>query len=368
MHRIPIDRLEPGMMIARNVLSADGRILLTKNSILNNHYILKLRSMGLGSLYIKDNLSDIEIPEIISTQVKTAVSTALKNTMNNFANQKKIDMAMMQRSVKLLIEDIISNRNLIIQLEDIRSYSDYLMFHSINVAVFSIMTGLSMGYGEGTLTELALGALLHDIGMIAIDPEILYKPGNLTEEEINKVKQHPEIGFNVLRSYREMSTTAAHIAFQHHERVDGSGYPRRFVGKQILEFGKIAAIADTYDAVISDRPYAKGYSTTDGVIVLRKLSGSHFDPEMVEAFVSNIAIYPIDSLVLLNTGQTAIVTDVSKTHIQHPVVRVILDKQGSVNNSPMEIDIYQHHNINIVRRLSAEETEAIIAKIAGKKA
>jgi len=356
------------MMIARNVLSADGRILLTKNSILNNQYILRLRSMGLGSLYVKDNLSDIEIPEIISTQVKSAVSSALKNTMNNFANQKRIDMDMMSKSVKLLVEDIMSNRNLIIQLEDIRTYSDYLMFHSINVAVFSIMTGLSMGYGEGTLTELALGALLHDIGMVTIDPNILYKPGELTVVEKNMVRQHPEIGFNVLRSYREISTTAAHIAYQHHERVDGTGYPRKFVGKQILEFGKIAAIADTYDAVISDRPYAKGYSTTDGVTVLRKLAGSYFDPEMVEAFVSNIATYPIDSLVLLNTGQIAIVINVIKSHLQHPLVRVILDKYGHIDNNPVEIDIYQNHAINIVRRLNAEDTEAIIAKMAAKKA
>lgn len=363
MRRITIDRLEPGMMIARNVLTADGRILLTKNSILNSNYIAKLRGMGLGSLYIKDNLSDIEIPEAISTQVRSAVSSALKNTMNNFVNQKIIDIAMMQKCVKLLIEDIMSNRNILIHLEDIRIYSDYLLFHSMNVAVFSIMTGLSMGYGEGTLSELALGALLHDIGMVAIDPSILYKPGELNTEEINKIKQHPEIGFNVLRSYREISTTAAHISYQHHERVDGSGYPRKFIGKQILEFGKIAAVADTFDAVISDRPYAKGYSTTDGVIVLRKLAGSYFDPEMVEAFVANIAPYPIDSVVLLNTGETVIVTDVCKTYPQHPVVRVIMDKNGSIATAPQHIDIHQNREISIVRRLNSEETNAIITRM-----
>ncbi|PKM76627.1 MAG: HD-GYP domain-containing protein [Firmicutes bacterium HGW-Firmicutes-15] len=367
MRRLPIDGLEPGMMIARDVLSVDGRILLTKNSILNTDYIFKLRTMGLGSLYIKDNLSDIEIPEIISAQVMTAVSSTLRNSINNFTSNKKIDMEMMYKGVKLLIEDIMSNRNIPIQLEDIRTYNDYLLFHSVNVAVFSIMTGLSMGYGEGTLTELGVGALLHDIGMIAIDPSILNKPGPLSAQENEIVERHPEIGFNILRSYRELSTTAAHISFQHHERVDGSGYPRQFLGKQIIIFGKIAAVADTYDALVSDRPYRKGYSTIDGVIVLRKLSGSYFDPEVVEAFVSNIAIYPIGILLLLNTGQIAVVTDITKINPRQPVVRVILDKDGNFENTPFEIDFRKNKDITIIRRLTMEETDAIRARIKVKK-
>ncbi|MDD3364579.1 MAG: HD-GYP domain-containing protein, partial [Syntrophomonas sp.] len=305
--------------------------------------------------------------DIISAQVMTAVSKTLRNSISNFTSNKKMDMEMMYKGVKLLIEDIMSNRNIPIQLEDIRTYDDYLLFHSINVAVFSIMTGLSMGYGEGTLTELGLGALLHDIGMIAINPSILNKPGPLSAQENEIIQHHPEVGFNILRSYRDISTTAAHISFQHHERVDGSGYPRQFLGKQIIVFGKIAAVADTYDAVVSDRPYRKGYSTIDGVIVLRKLAGSYFDPEVVEAFISNIAIYPTGILLLLSTGQIALVTDITKINPRQPVVRVVLDKNGNFENSPFEIDFRKTKDVRIMRRLSLEETDAIRARIKAKK-
>ncbi|MEN6347930.1 MAG: HD-GYP domain-containing protein, partial [Syntrophomonas sp.] len=166
MQRITIDNLEPGMVIARTIIASDGRALLNENTRLNDTYIHRLRNLGVLSVYVKDGLADIDVPEIISTQVRSAVSSKLNNCLKTFAVKKTLDIESMKKMVSILLEDIIRNRNVIIHLEDIRSYDDELLLHSINVAVFSMMTGLNMGYSEGKLVEVGLGTLLHDIGMI----------------------------------------------------------------------------------------------------------------------------------------------------------------------------------------------------------
>ncbi|MGE5418459.1 MAG: HD-GYP domain-containing protein [Acidobacteriota bacterium] len=369
MRRLTVDELQPGMVIARTVVGADGRALLTKNNQLTTGYILRLRALGLGSVYVRDSFTeeDVEIPEIVSQKVVSAVTGNLKESIKSLDNRKSIDMNSMRKGVALLLEDIMDNRNLLIQLEDIRAYSDYLLFHSINVAVFSMMTGITMGYLEGSLMDLGMGALLHDIGMITVDPAVLDKQGALTSEERNQVMQHPEVGFNILRTYREVSTLSAHVAYQHHEHVDGSGYPREISENHILDFGKIAAIADTFDAVISDRPYRKGYSTTEGVLVLRKLAGTYFDPNVVEAFVSNVALYPAGCLVSLNTGHIGVVTSITKTHPNSPTLLIICDPSGNFVKPPYEIDLRKTNEVKIAKRLSTEETEAVRTRITGSK-
>lgn len=369
MRRVNVDELQPGMVIARTVVGSDGRALLTKNNQLTTGYILRLRSMGLGSLYVKDDFTedDIEVPEIVSQKVVSAVTGNLKTSMKKLEDRKSIDMNSMRKGVALLLEDIMDNRNLLIQLEDIRAYSDYLLFHSINVAVFCMMTGVTMGYLEGSLMDLGMGALLHDIGMITVDPAVLEKPDSLNASERAHIMQHPEVGFNILRTYREVSTLSAHVAYQHHEHVDGSGYPREISEHHILEFGKIAAIADTFDAIISDRPYRKGYSTTEGVLILRKLSGSYFDPNIVEAFVANVALYPAGCLVSLNTGHIAVVTSITKSHPNSPTILVICDPSGKFITPPFEIDLKNSNEVRITKRLTTEETEAVRARIVPGK-
>lgn len=367
MRRVYVDELEPGMIIARTVVGVDGRPLLTQNTPLTASYILRLRGLGIGSIYVKDGFSDIEIPEIVSTQVLTAVSTNLKQSMETFVAKRNIDMAAMKKSVSLLIENILANRQVLIQIDDIRSYNDYLLFHSLNVAIFSIMTGLSMGYNEANLMDLGLGSLLHDIGLISIDPSLLNKAEELTTLEKHQLNQHPEIGFNILRHYREVSTPAAHIAYQHHERVDGFGYPRQLQKKQIVEYARIAAMADTFDEIVSDHPYRKGYSTAEGLVVLRRLTRSHFDGDVVEAFASNIAIYPVGSLLKLNTGYIAVVTAVNKWNQYHPIVQVISDANGFLLEPNYSLDLRKATEVQIVHRLTEKEAEIIRSGIADKQ-
>jgi HD-GYP domain-containing protein (c-di-GMP phosphodiesterase class II) len=364
MKRVYTDELQAGMIVARTVTGTEGRILITQNTELTENLIRKLQELDIASVFVKDNLIDIEAEDILSNKVLATVSSTLKRSLNAFCGGKDLDMISLRKSVNLLIDEVVLNRNVLIQKEEIRSHSDYFIFHPINVATCAIMTGLSLGYPEGNIVDLGLGALLHDIGMITIDRSIINNPGALNQQEMDKIKKHPEIGFNVLRNYHEISPTSAHIAYQHHERVDGSGYPRGLRDNEIVEYAKITAIADTFDAVISDQPYRKAYSTTDGLTVLKGLQDTYFAPEIVDAFISNIALYPIGSLIRLSDDRIAVVTSADRFNHTRPIIEVMTDQQGNPLGTNLSVDLEQNSRLRISGRLNKQETVDILEKIS----
>jgi HD-GYP domain-containing protein (c-di-GMP phosphodiesterase class II) len=364
MKRVYTEELQAGMIVARTVMGTEGRHFINQNTELTVNLIQKLQELGIASIFVKDNLIDIEAEDIVSNKVLATVSSTLKQSLNAFRNGKELDMVSLRKSVNLLIDEVILNRNTLIQKEEIRSHDDYLLFHPISVSVYAIMTGLSLGYPEGNIVDLGLGTLLHDIGMMTIDRLIINNPGTLNQQEMDVIKQHPEIGFNILRSYRELSTTSAHIAYQHHERVDGSGYPRGLRDKEIVEYAKIAAVADTFDAVISDHPYRKAYCITDGLTVLKGLQNSFFDAEIVDAFISNIALYPIGSLVRLVDGRIAVVIAANRFNMTRPVIEIMTDEHGNPLKTNLTVDLQKNSKVNISGRLNKEQVADVLERIS----
>lgn len=363
MRRVPVKDLQPGMVVARTVMGFTGRALLTENTRLTENYITRLGKIGIGSVYIKDGLGDGEVPELVSEEVLFAVSNNLNSSLKAFTASSSINVTSFKKSVDLLMNNILNNRSVLIQLENIHSFSDYVFTHSINVAVYSMMTGISLGYAENSLADLGLGALLHDIGMLALDAQIINDPQALSIMERDKIKLHPELGFNLLRQQREISTMSAHIAYQHHERVNGKGYPRGLNGNQILNYAKIVAVTDKFDSVVSDRPHRTGCTITDAMVLIKKLSGTHFDPVFVEAFASNVALYPVGSVLKLNTGHLAVVTSVNRFNSDRPRISVICNHAGDLIKPAYEIDLMHTSEISVKRRLTHEETQIIRLRI-----
>ncbi len=363
MRRVPIDKLKPGMVLARTIVGFTGRALLTKNTTLSETYISRLAKLGVGSIYIQDGLDDGDIPEIIADEVFSQVSERLSSSLKTFYINGALNVDIYKNSVNMLLDSILQNRSVLIQLEDIRAYSDYIFTHSINVAVYSIMTGISLGYAEKELSVLGLGALLHDIGLIVVDPSVLSDPFALVNLDEDKINQHPEFGFNILRNYKEISAVSAHIAYQHHERVDGTGIPRGMKGKEILEMARIVAVVDTFDTLVADHPNQVGMSTTDALIYIKNHADSYFDSEIVEAFASNVAMYPIGCLLKLNTGHIAVVIAVKRINSDKPTISIIYDSDGKPIKPPITIDLSTSSEAAIERRLSAEETDSIRGKI-----
>jgi HD-GYP domain-containing protein (c-di-GMP phosphodiesterase class II) len=217
------------------------------------------------------------------------------------------------------------------------------------------MCGISLSYHDLKLKELGIGALLHDIGKTKIDISILNKEEDLTREEFIEIKKHSEYGFNILRQYPDVSLLSAHIAFQHHERWDGKGYPRQLDGDKILEYARIVAVADVYDALLADRPYRPSYSVSQAITILQRMSGIYLDPECVTALIANIAIYPIGSIVELNSGDIGIVVDNNKETPNRPILKIVYDTKNQRMIRPHEVDLSKLSTVVIRKTLTEED-------------
>lgn len=365
MRRINIESLHVDMKVARNISDDEGRILLNSGVTLTDVYIERLRELGISSIYIKDDIfGEIgAIPEVVSEKMRIDTVKIVRDNFKNMEHNHKINVHMIKGVVNNLIDELLLNSQVLINLSDIRGFDDYTFAHSVNVCILSLMTGISLGYYDAKLRELGIGALLHDIGKIKLDKGTLNKADDLNQEEYSQVKKHPENGFEILRKYDDISILSAHIAYQHHERWNGKGYPRGLAGNDIHEYGRIVAVADVYDALLADRPYRASYSIIQAISILKRMSGNHLDPRCISALISNVAIYPIGSVVELNSGVVGMVVDVNKEIPTRPVVRVVYNQNSARLYNSHEVDLSKMSSIMIVRSLSDKDIAELSKKL-----
>jgi putative nucleotidyltransferase with HDIG domain len=357
MRRIKLTLLEPGMKIARPVYAGDGRLLLASGLTLTEKFIERLAALGIGSLYIEDVLfpGKLNVRDVVSEKTRSESILLVKECFRNLEKEKNINTWAVRQTVNELADEIFSNRDILINYFDIRTYDDYTFDHSVNVTILSVLAGISLGYNRLDLRELATGALLHDIGKVSVDKKILNKKGKLTPEEFKQIQQHSLAGFEKLRSYYEITTLSSTISYQHHERIDGSGYPRGLKGEEIHEYARIVMVADVFDALTSDRPYRSAYTITEAFGIVKELEPT-FDSKSITAVLSNISPYPIGSIVMLNTGQIGQVVDTHKKDPAKPIVRIYFDRDLKYMEFPYEIDIYKSEfDLYIEKSLNDEE-------------
>ena len=364
MQRVSVGFLEAGMVAARNVHSAEGRLLVTKETVLSEAMVANIQKTSLGSIYVRNPLfQDIEAEEVVTEDNRRKAVMALKSAVNAYQKTKVLDIQPLKKVLRELVVEIIRNRDSMIHQLDMRTYQDYIYAHSVNTCVLSVLIAVNLDYPEGKLTDLALGTMLHDVGMMMLPDALLMKMGNLTPEESKQVQQHPEDGFNILRTVREIPITVAHIAYQHHERVDGKGYPRNLTADKILEFAKVAAVADTFDALVSDRPYRKGMVPHEAYEVMMALADSYVDRDILHLFLTHVAIYPVGAVVQLDNGQHGVVTKVLPRLQTRPQVRLLTDQQGNLLSEQTEIDLTQHLTLMISRVLKEKEVFELGKKV-----
>lgn len=363
MRRIRINDLTPGMEVGRSIFNSDGRTLLAANSILTESYILRLEELGIYSVYVKDEFSeDIDIPDVISEQTRIQTIKLVKNTFKLLEQERKINVRMAQNVVNNLIDELLANNNVLISLSDIHSFDDSTFAHSVNVCILSIMTGITLRYNDLKLKELGMGALLHDVGKTRVDKNILNKADDLSKEEYREIKKHAQYGFDILRQYKDISLLSAHVAYQHHESWNGKGYPRKLCKEEIHEYARIVAVADVYDALMDDRPYRASYSVNQAITILKRMAGVNLDPRCTSALISNIAIYPIGTMVELNIGSIAVVVDVNKEMPTRPIVKVIYEKSNMKLCHAHEVDLSKMSTVMITRTLNEADLKELIKK------
>lgn len=356
MQKISVENIQQGMILARSIYSASGRLLLSEGTELNSVLQARLLSQGIYSIFI-DTAYDVVLESLdpIKEQTRLDATISVQNCFKQYSLTQKIDDKAVNESVNRIINEIINNKDAVIQLTEVRSHDDYTFKHCTNVCVLSVMLGIAAGYGLGDLKKIGVGALLHDMGKVVVPREIINKPGRLTGPEWACIKTHPQTGFDILKQTGKFPLLSALIALNHHERFDGSGYPNGIEGNEIHEFARLAAICDVYDALTSDRPYRKGMPANQAYDVLLAGSGTQFDPELLRMFVQRIAIYQPGSFVELSTGEIAVVTKITAGIPWRPSVMPVLDANKQKILQWEEINLARKFNITIIRILDESE-------------
>lgn len=356
MRKISISKVHPGMVTARTVYSSNGHVLLSKGMPLNPMFIRRLKELGIPALYIQEGYlqNRDEVEDIVSEKTRQETRVTVRRLFAEINRNKRVDIGTAKVAVNNIVDELLRNRRVILNLTDIRSHDDYIFSHCVNVCILSVMTAIKLEYNELQLRDLGVGAVLHDIGKLLVSKEILDKPGKLTPAEMDKVREHSRFGFDILREQKELSLLAAHIAFQHHEKVDGTGYPRGLKGAEIHEFSRVAAVADVYDALTADRVYRKAFLPHEALKIISEGSGTHFDPEVVQAFMKKVAPFPVGTILALSTGEVGIVVDNHRKNPARPVIRVVLDQNRKVDELT-EIDLLKQTGVEVTRVLNEDD-------------
>jgi len=264
-------------------------------------------------------------------------------------------------SLAEIITDLLRvDNNMLLSLVHIFSYlgkqEDFLYAHSVNASILATNLGLAYGYGRSELINLCVSSLVHDIGYLKLSKKIINKPAKLTREEYDLVKKHTINGVELLSKIEGIPECAAEVVHQHHEKVDGSGYPNGKRGDEISSYAKIVAIAEVYEAITHPRPYRREkiipYQAVKTIVQQEKNS---FEPELVKVFLNSISPYPPGSFVLLNNGIIGRVISVSKTHPLRPVVETFFDEDGKPPEKPMRVDLAQASMVRIDKALDEND-------------
>ena len=268
----------------------------------------------------------------IHTQAKGLVSNVLKDVKLGRA----IDVEAFDRLADGMVDSVLRNHNALACLGRIREKDNYLLEHSINLAVLMGIFAKSMKIDRETMHQTIVGAMLHDIGKVMIPDEVLHKPGKLSDDEFAIMRNHVVFSRELLKKTPGVSELTIKVAAQHHERIDGSGYPEGLHDCDICREGKMCAIADVYDAITADRVYHKGLPPTMALKKLLEWSGTHLDQTLVHRFIRSMGIYPVGSLVKLKSQRLAVVIEASESDQRLPLVKVIYST-SSQRYLPVEI-------------------------------
>ncbi|WP_394560397.1 HD-GYP domain-containing protein [Aquipseudomonas alcaligenes] len=257
--------------------------------------------------------------------------------------------------VKEISDSVLRHPNALISLARLKTSDEYTYMHSVAVCALMIAMARQLGLSELQVREAGEAGLLHDIGKMAIPDSILNKPGKLTDAEFGTMRSHPEAGARMLLDCRQISALVLDVCLHHHEKFDGSGYPHRLAGEQISLFARMGAICDVYDAITSDRPYKKGWDPAESIRKMAEWKG-HFDPQLFQAFVKSLGIYPIGSLVRLESGRLGVVMEQHEKSLLTPKVKVFFSARSKMPIPQEVLDLAKLAGRDkIVGRESAEE-------------
>lgn len=321
---IPLSEAMPGMLIAepiRNIKT--GLIYVGENQELTADIIQRLETNHIDEVRIFVNTWDDvwKISKETKEHYQKCTETA-KKLLNQIAYENVVDFVAFKEVKEEIAEHFNDNYKMIGCINLFKMADSYTYTHSINVALLSTLIGKWMKFGQQALDHLMLAGLFHDIGKMRIDKEILNKPDKLTDEEFEEVKKHPIYSYELLQNNTEIPMDVKIGVLMHHERMDGSGYPYGVYNENINDIAKILAVADAYDAMISERPYQKKRSPFEVMQLMQEGVFGKLDTKILLTFLSNIATYYIGTYVTLNTGEIGEVVAINPSCVYRPIIKI----------------------------------------------
>ena len=317
MRYVAFKNLAVGMELATAVYDDKDAILLRAGSKLSDTLLNRLKSLEVRGLYINDELGrDIDVEPLVSQSLKVDAVHALVNKNYNLAIQYAKDIVQELKQQK---------NNLMVNYINDTSKKNYTCHHAVDSCIYAVIIGVTLGLTEEQLNNVAVAAMLQDVGKLNISSDILHKKGSLTDKEFAQVKTHPRLSYNIVNSIPDVSSVSRNAILFHHENIDGSGYYSIPAEKQTY-CTRIVHMADVFTALLLDRPYRKAYSIPDAVGMIMTGAGTLFASEVVAAFVSKFPLYPLGVTVNLSNGEKAIIVDNSGS-AYHPKVRVFNEKE-----------------------------------------
>ncbi len=277
---------------------------------------------------VKENIAD-ELRR--ATKIYERSKEAVTSMFNEVRMGQAINSEQTQMVVTEITQSVLRHPNALLSIVRIKQADEYTYMHSVAVSALMIALARQLDFGDEEVHEAGMAGLLHDVGKMAIDDAILNKPGSLTDDEFDQIKRHPEFAVRYLQKGSEpISRAVLEACYSHHEKIDGSGYPRGLKDEQISVLSRMAAVCDVYDALTSDRPYKMGWGPSETIQRMAQWNG-HFDTRIFQAFVRSVGIYPIGSLVRLKSGRLAVVIEQNEKSLLVPRVKVFYSTRSNMH-------------------------------------
>lgn len=338
-----------GNMLAEPVFSEKGNLLLKEGIVINDHVLNKLLIHDIDYVYIIDALTQgIEPKGIIEDEKLLESVRVVRHVFDDVLNDERMGVKesissdhikLVKEVVLELMRELEDAEDVLYTVVDLIGTDAYTYKHSVNVTVLSIITAKALGYSRADIKHIALGALLHDIGKVRVEDDLILKPSKLTFDERKRVEKHPEYGYQLLEAIEGLPFTTKQIILLHHEKLDGTGYPLGLQGIEIPEYVRIVTVCDMYDAMTTDRVYRKRMPIYRALDILMAEAIYKIDPKIYTILLRNIAVYPIGTGVVLSDGRIGIVTGYRNVNPSRPRIRVLNSAPASKNIKLEEINL-----------------------------
>ncbi|PEJ57364.1 hypothetical protein CN692_13195 [Bacillus sp. AFS002410] len=356
MRVVETSTLVPGMILRKPIYNEHGNKVVSANIPLTEKMIKRLHELNVLYAFVHALKSEsIKTETAISDEMHVENIKKINDTFVKFKNEahylnwlslEKVAPKLKGR-IESFLNELILNKDVLALLSSVLLYDENIFAHSLNVTLYSLAIGIKLELNTSELDLLGLGALLHDVGKIAVPKKVLNKPDRLTEEEYELIKQHTFAGYELLRDTINLHPIVAQCAIQHHERINGSGYPKGISGKDIHLFSKIIAVADFYDAVTSNRVYRQAMLPSEGLNLLNSGIDKLFDAKLVGIFKDLLTIYPTGLNVKLSDGRSGIVTRQNEAVTDRPIIR-ISEENSKKLSIPYEVNLMYELSLIII--------------------